>query len=239
MKIALLGYGKMGKTIAELAPPMGHEIVFHSSLDESKRIQNKELNEADLVIEFTSPASACQNVMQCLEAGYPIVSGTTGWFHQYKNEILKKVTDLDGSFFYASNFSIGVNIFFELNKKLAQLMESKPDYQCSIHEIHHVHKKDAPSGTAISLADQIIGNHSLYDQWTLPNQDTNNLAITIQSERIDEVPGTHSVFYRSNIDEIEIKHIAFNRNGFAQGALVAASFLLGKKGFWEMKDLLK
>ena len=231
MKIALVGYGKMGQIIDKTAQDRGHQVV--ARLNESPTLEN--LNNPDVVIEFSSPESAFGNIKFCLENGIPVVCGTTGWL-QKKPEIERICIENESAFLYGSNFSLGVNLFFALNEKLAQLM--KPfgnDYLCQLEEIHHVHKLDAPSGTAISLAQTVI-EHSDYQSWKL--DETLGAELGIYAVRKDEVPGTHSVKYHSNVDEIEIKHTAFNRNGFALGAVVAAEWILGKKGNFGMKEVL-
>ena len=230
MKIALLGYGKMGKVIEQIALNRGHEIVL-------KKDQNNTfdgLEHADVAIDFSIPDSAVTNISTCLEKGIPVISGTTGWLSDYQ-----KMVDLcqknNGSFIYASNFSLGVNVFFELNDYLAKMMANLKQYQVSMEEIHHTQKLDAPSGTAITLAESIIKNTN-YSQWTLENPKANE--IQIEAKRIENVPGTHSIFYDSTVDQIEIKHTAHSREGFALGAVVAAEWLVGKKGVFSMKDVL-
>ncbi len=231
MKIALVGYGKMGKIIGEIAESRGHEVV--AKLNDSPTIDN--LHKPDVVIEFSQPEVAFNNIKFCLEQSIPVVCGTTGWLDR-KPEIEKIALDNNTAFLYGSNFSLGVNLFFALNEKLANLMKNfEKDYHCQLEEIHHIHKKDAPSGTAITLAEGIIRN-SNYDAWKLEETAGNELGIFAIRE--DEVPGTHSVFYRSEVDEIEIKHTAFSRNGFALGAVIAAEWIVGKKGNFGMKDVL-
>ena len=231
MKIALVGYGKMGKIIGEIAESRGHEVV--AKLNESPTLEN--LNNPDVVIEFSNPEVAFNNIKICLENKIPVVCGTTGWLDQ-KPEIEKIATENETAFLYGSNFSLGVNLFFALNEKLAELMKNFSEYKVQLEEIHHTHKKDAPSGTAISLAEGIIKNDHRFDAWKLDETKGNELGIFAIRE--DEVPGTHSVFYRSEVDEIEIKHTAFNRNGFALGAVIAAEWIQGKKGNFSMKDVL-
>ena len=231
MKIALVGYGKMGKIIGEIAESRGHEVV--AKLNESPTLEN--LNNPDVVIEFSNPEVAFNNIKICLENKIPVVCGTTGWLDQ-KPEIEKIATENETAFLYGSNFSLGVNLFFALNEKLADLMKSYSEYKVQLEEIHHTHKKDAPSGTAISLAEGIIKNDHRFDAWKLDETKGNELGIFAIRE--DEVPGTHSIFYRSEVDEIEIKHTAFNRNGFALGAVIAAEWIQGKKGNFSMKDVL-
>ncbi len=231
MKIALVGYGKMGKIIGEIAESRGHEVV--AKLNESPTLEN--LNNPDVVIEFSNPEVAFNNIKICLENKIPVVCGTTGWLDQ-KPEIEKIATENETAFLYGSNFSLGVNLFFALNEKLADLMKNFSEYKVQLEEIHHTHKKDAPSGTAISLAEGIIKNDNRFDAWKLDETKGNELGIFAIRE--DEVPGTHSIFYRSEVDEIEIKHTAFNRNGFALGAVLAAEWIQGKKGNFSMKDVL-
>nr|WP_297308903.1 4-hydroxy-tetrahydrodipicolinate reductase [uncultured Flavobacterium sp.] len=230
MKIALLGYGKMGKEIEKIAISRGHEIVL------KKTSQNNfdGLKNADVAIDFSLPTTAVENITACFENNIPVVSGTTGWLENY-DEMVALCKQKNGSFIYGSNFSIGVNIFFELNEYLAKLMSKLNNYNVSMEEIHHTQKLDAPSGTAISLANGIIEN-SRYQNWALENPETNE--IQIEAKRIANVPGTHSVFYRSEVDEIEIKHEAFSRQGFALGAVIAAEWLSTKKGIYSMKDVL-
>ncbi len=235
MKIALIGYGKMGKAIEQVAVSKGHEIVLKIDLDNGQDLTRENLSKADVAIEFTGPASAVFNLLKCAEAGTPVVCGSTGWLEEY-NKIRTAFEKSQTAFIYASNFSIGVNIFFELNKKLARLM-SPFDYAVEIHELHHTQKKDAPSGTAITLAEQIIQEIPSFKKWVnKPAEGTGELAII--SERIDPAPGTHSVKYYSDIDEIEIIHTAHNRMGFAGGAVLAAEFILNKKGIFSMKEVL-
>ena len=231
MKIALVGYGKMGRIIDGIATSRGHEIV--ARLNESPTPQN--LNNPDVVIEFSNPEVAFTNIKTCLENKIPVICGTTGWLSQ-KPEIERITAENSTAFLYGSNFSLGVNLFFELNEKLAMLMQNFGEYNVQLEEIHHTQKKDAPSGTAISLAEGIINNTQKFDAWKLEETIGNQLGIFAVRE--DEVPGTHSVFYRSDVDEIEIKHTAFNRNGFALGAVVAAEWIFGKTGNFTMKDVL-
>lgn len=237
MKIALIGYGKMGKAIEGIAIERGHEIVLRIDAENTEALNNESLQLVDVAIEFTNPDSAIKNITQCFDAGIPVVCGTTGWLEHW-DQIKSDCAYKNGSFLYASNFSIGVNLFFELNKKLAQLMQNRPEYNCSIEEIHHTAKKDAPSGTAITIAENIIASNPNKKNWVLgETADSNSLSII--SKRIDPAPGTHIVSYNSIIDSIEIKHTAHNRIGFATGAVLAAEFLLGKKGVYGMGDVLK
>ncbi|UOE37640.1 4-hydroxy-tetrahydrodipicolinate reductase [Chryseobacterium oryzae] len=231
MKIALVGYGRMGKIIEEIALKRGHEIV--AKLKETPTHEN--LNHPDVVIEFSLPEVAFNNIKVCLENKIPVICGTTGWLEK-KPEIERIALENGTAFLYGSNFSLGVNLFFALNEKLAGLMKNVNQYTCQLEEVHHIHKLDAPSGTAISLAEGIIKNSNTYDAWKLEETLGNQLGIFAVRE--DEVPGTHSVFYKSEVDEIEIKHTAFNRNGFALGAVVAAEWIKDKKGNFTMKDVL-
>lgn len=230
MNIALLGYGKMGKTIERLARKKGHQIVYTSSRTKSEG----DITQADVAIEFSVPTTAVENISRCFELNIPVVSGTTGWLEQM-DEVLNKCEISNGSFIYASNFSIGVNLFFNLNKKLAQLMQPWKDYNVDVKEIHHTQKLDAPSGTAITIAEGIL-KYSEKQQWELNAATDENLNIT--AERIDDVKGTHVVNYRSEVDTISIKHEAHTRDGFALGAILAAEWLLGKTGVYSMEDVL-
>lgn len=230
MKIALLGYGRMGKEIEKIALERGHEIVLKKTQESSF----EGLEQADVAIDFSVPSAAVENITQCIKSNVPVVSGTTGWLESYE-EIINKVKTSNGAFIYASNFSIGVNIFFELNKKLASLISPHKQYQASIEEIHHTQKLDAPSGTAITLAEDII-SLSDYNNWSMTSQDESSLPI--EAKRIPDVPGTHIIDYSSEIDTIEIKHTAHNRKGFALGAVIASEWLQEKKGVFSMKDVL-
>lgn len=231
MKIALVGYGRMGKIIDESALKRGHEVV--ARLKETPTAEN--LNHPDVVIEFSLPEVAFDNIKACLENKIPVICGTTGWLER-KAEVEKLAVENETAFLYGSNFSLGVNLFFALNEKLADLMKNVDEYSCQLEEIHHIHKLDAPSGTAISLAEGIIKNNTKFDAWKL--EETQEKQLGIFAIREDEVPGTHSVYYRSEVDEIEIKHKAYNRNGFALGAVVAAEWIKDKKGNFTMKDVL-
>jgi len=237
MRIALIGYGKMGKTIERIAIERGHTISAIIDVHNKEDIKNLNGAVADVAIEFSNPESAFLNITHCLENSLPIVSGTTGWLS--KKPVLDEICrQNNGSFFYASNYSIGVNIFFHLNKILAGLMKKFPDYGISMEEIHHTEKKDAPSGTAITLAEGLMSQNSLKTKWV--NQTTeNDDELEIISKRINDVPGTHTVFYNSPIDTIEIKHTAHSREGFAQGAVMAAEWTAKNRGVFGMNDLLK
>ena len=230
MKIALLGYGKMGREIEKIALERGHEIILRKTEDNDY----SGLENADVAIDFSIPDAAVENISACLNQQIPVVSGTTGWLENY-NTMVALCNEKKGAFLYGSNFSVGVNLFFELNSYLAKLMAKVKEYNVSMEEIHHTQKLDAPSGTAISLANGIISETN-YTEWTLDNAEKNQIHIDVK--RIDEVPGTHSVFYQSAVDEIEIKHTAFSRQGFALGAVIAAEWIVGKKGVFSMKDVL-
>lgn len=237
MKIALLGYGKMGKAIEQIALLRGHEITLRHSLETFQENWKEKLANSDVAIEFTSPDAAVDNILSCFESDIPVVVGSTGWYNHF-SEVAKSCEENNQSLFHTTNFSIGVNLFFELNRYLAKIMRPFDGYHPSLEEIHHIHKKDSPSGTAISLAEGIIENNPTYKAWE-NHADPSPEKLSIISVREDEVPGTHSVRYTSDIDQIEIKHTAFNRKGFATGAVVAAEFLIGKKGIFNMADLLK
>ena len=230
MKIALLGYGKMGQIIERIAIERGHEIVLRKTSSNSY----EGLEQADVAIDFSVPDVAVQNITTAINQGIPVVSGTTGWLENYHG-IVNLCKEKNAAFLYGSNFSLGVNIFFELNNYLAKMMAKFKEYNVSMEEIHHTHKLDKPSGTAISLANAII-NHSDKNNWAIENPKADDVFIDVK--RIDEVPGTHSVFYTSEVDFIEIKHVAHNREGFALGAVIAAEWIIGKKGVFSMNDVL-
>ena len=242
MKIALIGYGKMGRAIESIAIERGHDIVLKISVDNLGDFTAENLKQADVAIEFTGPESAVANIEKCFAAHVPVVCGSTGWL-KHLPEVQATVEKQKAGFLYASNFSLGVNIFFEVNTLLAKLMARQKDYTVLLKEIHHTAKLDAPSGTAISLAQQILGENSNKKNWysitDLAEIDQKDQAIPILSERIDPAPGTHSIVYSSGIDDIEITHTAHNRKGFALGAVIAAEFLAGKKGIYTMKDVLQ
>ena len=236
MKIILIGYGKMGKAIEEVAIQRGHEIILKIDQPNLNEFTKDNLSKGDVAIEFTGPSTAFENVKKSIEFGVPTVSGSTGWIEKL-DEIKKLCSEKQGTFIYSSNYSIGVNIFFEINKKLAAMMADHPSYEVILEEIHHSQKKDAPSGTAITLADQILQQVKRKKQWVNElSENTEDLEII--SQRIDTTPGTHSVKYSSVIDDIEIIHTAHNRQGFAAGAVLAAEFIKGKKGIFTMKDVL-
>lgn len=231
MKIALLGYGKMGKVIERIALERNHEIVLRKS--SSSNFDG--LENADVAIDFSIPDAAVSNISESLNKGVPVISGTTGWLENYP-EMVKLCEQKNTAFLYGSNFSLGVNLFFELNDYLAKLIAPFEQYKASMEEIHHTQKLDAPSGTAISLANAVI-NHTHYNQWTIDTPQKND-DLYIDVKRIDSVPGTHTVFYTSEVDTIEIKHTAHSREGFALGAVIAAEWIIGKKGIFTMKDVL-
>lgn len=236
MKIILVGYGKMGKTIEEQAISRGHEVVLRIDLDNAADLNPETASKADVAIEFTGPHSAFENVRRCMELGLPLVCGSTGWLDRFA-EAEKICRETNGSFLYASNFSVGVNIFFELNKTLARLMSAHPEYDVSITEIHHTQKRDAPSGTAITLAEQVLTDVPRKQKW-MNHESPKAEDLVIKSERKDPYPGLHKVTYTSAIDDIEIIHNAHSRTGFALGAVLAAEFIRNKKGIFSMKDVL-
>ncbi|MCS5490294.1 4-hydroxy-tetrahydrodipicolinate reductase [Algoriphagus limi] len=238
MNIILLGYGKMGKIIGEIAESRGHQILL--KIDENNRelLESIDPKTIDVAIEFSQPEAAVSNISWCLNHGIPVVSGTTGWLDQ-KPQMDQLAEEKGTGFFYASNFSIGVNVFFKVNEYLAKLMNEVPGYNVSIEEIHHTAKKDAPSGTAITLAEGIIKNQRGFTAWHLSEQSSENgQSIPITSKRIDPAPGTHIIRYQSEIDDIEISHTAHSRQGFALGAVLVAEWLPGKKGVLTMNDFL-
>ncbi|MEO8173794.1 MAG: 4-hydroxy-tetrahydrodipicolinate reductase [Sediminibacterium sp.] len=236
MRIALIGYGKMGQAIESIAIEKGHEIALKIDINNADEFTKENLSKADVAIEFTGPHSAFNNVMKCLEFGIPIVCGSTGWLENW-TEAKQYCEQQNGTLIYASNYSIGVNLFFELNTRLAKLMSDYPSYNVTMEEIHHTQKKDAPSGTAITLAEQVLENISSKKNWV--NHSTDSVdELQIISERIDPAPGTHKIKYSSSVDDIEIIHTAHNRIGFAGGAVLAAEFAFGKKGIFGMKDVL-
>ena len=231
MKIALFGYGKMGKVIEKIAKKRGHKIIYR--IDENSI--NYDLKKVDVAIDFSTPKAAFSNINMALENSIPIISGTTGWLDNY-NKAVKLCNEKNGAFLYASNFSLGVNIFFEINRQLAKIMSNHPEYLIKMKEIHHIEKIDAPSGTAITLAESII-KETDYQKWSL-NKDFKENEISIEAQRLSDKTGTHEVIYKSDIDEIKIKHAAVNREGFGLGAVIAAEWLIGKKGVFSMKDVL-
>ncbi len=236
MKIAMLGYGKMGKKIEELAQKAGHEFILKIDQYNRHTLNSENLQKADVAIEFSQPTAAVKNIKFCLHNGIPIVSGTTGWLEHYE-EISDLCKKEKGAFFYASNYSIGVHLFRNINKQLAALMETQPNYQPQLTEIHHTQKLDAPSGTAITLAEDLLSEISSKNQWR--NELTKDpKTLSILSERIDQVPGTHRIDWQSAVDTIRLEHVAHSREGFAKGALAAATWIVDKKGVFGMKDML-
>jgi len=245
MKIALLGYGKMGKIIEKIATDRKHEIVLKIDFDNQHDLTTENLQKADVAIEFSTPATVLNNISACFKAGVPIVVGTTGWY-DHLSELKKQCEAENGAMLYASNFSVGVNIFFQVNKILAKMMNKHAYYDVQVEEIHHIQKLDSPSGTAITIAEGILENLDHKQEWVnlLTDADGNtaddNLKadqLLIESHRIDSVPGTHTVIYDSEVDTIEFKHTAHNRNGFALGAVLAAEWVAGKKGFYSVSDM--
>jgi 4-hydroxy-tetrahydrodipicolinate reductase len=238
MKIALIGYGKMGKEIEKIAIDRKHEVVMKISSKNKNFHKDEQFKSSDVAIEFTRPEAAIDNILKCLDANIPVVCGTTGWYDKL-SEVENEVTEKKGTLFYASNFSVGVNLFFALNRYLARLMNGHSEYNCRLKEWHHVHKLDKPSGTALSLASDILKENKKYSGWNLGNSDEENTLLQIESIREGEIPGTHEVYYQSSIDEILIRHTAHNRKGFATGAVLAAEWVSNKKGIFTMNDLLK
>ncbi len=236
LNIALIGYGKMGKAIEEIAIQKGHKIPIKIDHDNLHDFNKENMLRADVAIEFTGPHTAFDNISQCLEWGLPVVSGSTGWAEKL-DELKSKCLEKNSAFIYSSNFSIGVNIFFEVNKKLASLMSAHQDYEVIVDEVHHTQKIDSPSGTAITIAEQILEKIDRKKKWVNDLSDHPE-DLEIISHRVDPAPGTHTVRYSSAIDNIEIIHTAHNRKGFASGAVLAAEFLAGKTGFYNMKDVL-
>lgn len=235
MKIALLGYGKMGKEIEQIAVNRGHEIILKVGKSNADTISPEELRKADVAIEFSTPHTVVKNIERCLDSGTPVVVGTTGWYEQF-DAVKKNCMAKNGSLFYATNFSLGVNLFFKVNAYLAGLMNKYPEYEVSMEEIHHIHKLDKPSGTAITLAEQVIKHIDRKTQWSI--EDRKPETLFIKDVREGEVPGTHIIKYSSDVDDIEIMHKAHNRKGFALGAVVAAEFIYNKKGIFTMQDII-
>ena len=242
MKIALLGYGKMGQIIVRFAIERGHEIVLKINIDNLEDFTIENLSKADMAIDFSAPDAAVANIYKCFEANLPVIVGTTGWYgslQEIKNDCLSS----NNTLLYGSNFSIGVNLFFHLNKVLAKLMNNYPAYEVQVEEIHHTQKLDAPSGTAMTIAEDIIEAVDRKQEWVNEVVGTSmpevfkNEQLLIESHRIENVPGTHTVVYSSEVDEIEIKHTAHSRAGFALGAVVAAEWLHNKQGFYNIADV--
>lgn len=236
MNIALIGYGKMGKAIEEIALAKGYTVLFKFDISNQAEFTIANLQKCDVAIEFTSPHSAVDNLKKCFDAGVPVICGSTGWLAEWEN-IKQYCKAKNGSLVYASNYSIGVNLFFELNNYLAKLMNNHKDYDVQLEEIHHTQKKDAPSGTAITLAEQVLQHFTSKNKWVNHTSETPE-ELEIISERIDPAPGTHKIKYHSPIDDIEIIHTAHNRMGFAGGAILAAEFIVTKKGIYNMKQVL-
>jgi len=244
MKIALLGYGKMGKIIEKIATDRKHEIVLKIDFDNLHELTADNLQKADVAIEFSTPATVLSNIGHCFKAGVPIVVGATGWY-DHLPQVKQQCEENNGTMLYASNFSVGVNIFFHINRILAKLMNNHPYYDVQVEEIHHMQKLDSPSGTAITIAEGIIENLDAKQGWIniltdASEADDDNIKadqLLIESHRIDNVPGTHTVIYDSEVDTLEFKHTAHNRNGFALGAVLAAEWVQGKKGFYSVNDM--
>jgi 4-hydroxy-tetrahydrodipicolinate reductase len=246
MKIALLGYGKMGKIIEKIATDRKHEIVLKIDFENLHELTAENLQKADVAIEFSTPSSVRNNISACLDAGTPIVVGTTGWYENF-DEVKQECEEQNGALLYGTNYSVGVNIFFHINRLLAKVMNNYPYYDVQVEEIHHTQKLDSPSGTAITIAEGIINNLEAKQNWVNVlvadgNDASDNLKndeLLIESHRIDSVPGTHTVIYDSEVDTLEFKHTAHNRNGFALGAVLAAEWLADKKGFYSVQEMFK
>jgi len=244
MKIALLGYGKMGQIIEKFALERGHEIVLKISIDNVEDLTPQSLKSADVAIDFSTPDSVLQNIYTCFDAGVPVVVGTTGWYGKLQ-EVKNECNVSNNTLLYGSNFSIGVNLFFKLNQTLAKLMNNYPAYEVQVEEIHHTQKLDAPSGTAITIAEGIVDNLNRKTEWLneVVGTDVEVFAkpeqLLIESHRIENIPGTHTVIYSSEVDDIEIKHTAHSRAGFALGAVVAAEWLKDKEGFFSITDIFE
>ncbi|HXU27106.1 MAG TPA: 4-hydroxy-tetrahydrodipicolinate reductase [Bacteroidia bacterium] len=235
MNIALFGYGKMGKEIEQIALQRNHTIVLKIGRSNINDVTPQQLKQADVAIEFSTPDTVIENIYKCFDANLPIVAGTTGWYNKF-DEIKQVCVKNKQSLFYATNFSLGVNLFFKMNEQIAKMMNGFSDYEVAIQEIHHIHKLDKPSGTAITTAERVLANYAQKNKWSIDTNTDKNLFIDVV--RTDEVPGTHTVSYTSAVDEISITHKAFNRKGFALGAVLAAEFIQHKKGVYTMNDLL-
>ncbi|HKC67528.1 MAG TPA: 4-hydroxy-tetrahydrodipicolinate reductase [Bacteroidia bacterium] len=235
MNIALLGYGKMGKEIEQIALQRNHTVVLKIGRNNIHDLTPQQLKQADVAIEFSTPDAVAENIYTCFDADLPIVAGTTGWYNRF-DEIKTTCLKNNQSLFYATNFSLGVNLFFKMNEQIAKMMNNFSDYKVAMQEIHHIHKLDKPSGTAITTAERVLANYHQKNKWSIENGMDKNLFIDVV--RTDEVPGTHTVSYTSAVDEISITHKAFNRKGFALGAVLAAEFIQYKKGVYTMSDLL-
>lgn len=235
MNIALIGYGKMGKEIEKIAVKRGHTIVLKVDVDNKDKLTVDDYKKADVAIEFTTPHTVLDNIKKCFNADLPIVVGTTGWYENF-DKIKLEAEKGNKTLFHATNFSLGVNLFFKVNKYLAELMNKYPEYEVSMEEIHHIHKLDKPSGTAITLAEQALEKLDRKNKWSISDKSAETLFI--EDKREGEVPGTHIMKYKSAVDDIEIMHKAHNRQGFALGSVVAAEFLKGKKGVYTMSDVI-
>ena len=240
MNIAIIGYGKMGKAIEKIALNKGHNIISRVQRDNWGDFDNIDPETIDIAIEFSQPEAAYTNISKCLLLGISIISGTTGWLDQ-KKEIENLCKEQDCTFFYASNFSIGVNIFFEINELVAKMMNKFPEYRIQMEEIHHIHKKDSPSGTSLTLAEGILSNHKETKEWIETHDVTNTLKeqLPIKAIRKGEVPGTHTIQYNSSVDSIMLQHEAHSREGFALGAVLVAEWIKNKKGVLGMKDFMR
>jgi len=242
MKLALLGYGKMGRIIEQIAIDRGHQIVLRIDALNPEDLTSENLQNADVAIDFSTPGSVLNNIEACFQAAIPVVVGTTGWYDRLP-EVEKRCTEGNNTLLYASNFSVGVNVFFHINKMLARIMNQYPQYEVQVEEIHHTQKLDSPSGTAITIAEGIVGEVDRKSEWIneLVGDDRDVIArpdqLLIESHRMEDVPGTHTVIYSSEVDEIELKHTAHNRTGFALGAVIAAEWLKGRKGFYTASDM--
>jgi 4-hydroxy-tetrahydrodipicolinate reductase len=236
MKIILLGYGKMGKEIEKFALLRKHEILHRIDKDNNYLLNELIPGSVDVAIEFTQPDAAFDNIKACLEKRIPVVSGTTGWL-QRRAEVEAIVAKTEGAFFYASNYSVGVNLFFHFNKVMAKMMNGFPEYEVEMEEVHHIYKKDSPSGTAIKAAEGILENLDRKQKWVL-NEAASKEELRIVDKRVAAVPGTHTVMYHSPVDSIELRHTAYSREGFATGAVLAAEYVQGKKGLFGMNDML-
>jgi 4-hydroxy-tetrahydrodipicolinate reductase len=238
MNILILGYGKMGKIISEIAEDRGHTIAAKINIENTHELETVDPSKVDVAIEFSQPEAAFGNISWCIQRGIPIVSGTTGWLDK-RAEVERLCRENKGTFFYASNFSVGVNIFFKVNAYLAKLMKDQSAYRVSMEEVHHTEKKDAPSGTAITLAEGVMGQIGRLKEWVLQNdQPIKDFQLPITAKRIDPAPGTHIIRYQSDIDDIEITHTAHSRRGFAEGAVLVGEWVKDKKGILSMDDFL-
>jgi len=236
MNIVLFGYGKMGREIEQIALQRNHNIVLRIDKDNATDATREALQKADVAIEFSTPHTVTENIQKCFEAGLPIVVGATGWYDKF-DEIKANCLKNKNSLFHATNFSVGVNLFWKITEQMAKLMNGFPEYEASLQEIHHIHKLDKPSGTAITTAEKLIANQSQKKKWSLENKNLKD-ELYIDVIREDEVPGTHTVYYKSGVDEINLTHLAYNRKGFALGAVLASEFLIGKQGVYTMSDML-